>query len=82
MIRTQIQLTDEQARRLKRVAQQRGISMAEATREAIESWLAASSQSSIDERRRRAVSAVGKFRSGKRDVSERHDDYLAEGYLE
>jgi hypothetical protein len=33
----------------------------------------------VDERRRqRALEAVGRFRSGRRDVSRRHDAHLAE----
>ena len=28
----------------------------------------------------RSLSAVGRFHSGKTDISERHDDYLAEAY--
>jgi predicted DNA-binding protein len=37
MIRTQIQLTEEQAARLKAVAARRGISMAEVIRQAVDS---------------------------------------------
>ncbi len=82
MVRTQIQLTDEQARKLKEVAHRRKISMAEATREAIDQWLQTAGSTTSDQRRKRAMAAVGKFHSGKSDVSERHDEYLAEGFLE
>lgn len=82
MVRTQIQLTDEQARKLKEVAHQRKISMAEATREAIDQWLKATGSITSDERRKRAMAAVGKFHSGQSDVSERHDQYLAEAFSE
>jgi hypothetical protein len=34
----------------------------------------------MDERRRRAIAAVGRFRSGQKDISTHHDDYLAEAY--
>lgn len=81
MVRTQIQLTEELARKLKDLARQRNISMAEATRRALEQWVESES-APFDERRRRAIAAVGKFHSGKSDISERHDDYLAEAYLE
>jgi len=30
----------------------------------------------------RAMAVIGKFRSNAPDVSERHDEYLAEAYLE
>jgi hypothetical protein len=82
MVRTQIQLTDEQARKLKDIAYQRKISMAEAAREAIDQWLQSAGSVAVDERRRRAMAAVGRFHSGKRDVSARHDEYLAQAALE
>jgi 16S rRNA U516 pseudouridylate synthase RsuA-like enzyme len=77
MIRTQIQLTEEQARRLKRIAAERGISVSALIREAVQMAVA------VDDgpaRWQRALSAVGKFRSGKKDVSVEHDRYLAEDF--
>ncbi|MGE5601768.1 MAG: CopG family transcriptional regulator [Nitrososphaerales archaeon] len=82
MVRTQIQLTNEQARKLKAIAHERNISMAEAAREAIAQWLETAGTVPQDERRRRAMAAVGKFHSGKNDISEHHDRYLAEALLE
>jgi Arc/MetJ-type ribon-helix-helix transcriptional regulator len=75
MVRTQIQLTEEQARRLKRRAAQRGVSMATVIRQAVDRVLADDDRES---KRQRALSAAGKFRSGRSDIAERHDDYLAE----
>jgi hypothetical protein len=82
MIRTQIQLTDEQAAAAKRLAAERGISMAEVIRQALDRELRSGSDRT--ERWRRALSVVGKFHDieGKTDVSERHDDYLADIYEE
>ncbi len=80
MIRTQIQLTEEQVHALKEIAHRENTSIAELTRRAIDQWLETSSSISVTERRRRARSVVGRFRSGRSDVSERHDDYLAEAY--
>lgn len=82
MVRTQIQLTEQQARAVKAIAAAQGISVAEAIRRAID--MMAQSRSAVDteERRRRALGIVGKFRSGKRDVSKRHDAYLTEAYDE
>jgi Arc/MetJ-type ribon-helix-helix transcriptional regulator len=79
MVRTQIQLTEEQAAGLKRLAAERGVSMAEVVRDAVEQALAADE---IAARRARALAVVGKFRDreGKTDVAERHDDYLAEAF--
>jgi predicted DNA-binding protein len=75
MKRTQIRLTDEQWQRLKRVAAERGVSMSEVVREAIDQYIAA--QNARD-RREHAIRAIGGFRSGRADVSECHDDYLAD----
>lgn len=77
MIRTQIQLTEEQAENVKRVAAERGISMAEVIREGIDRVLADEGRA---DRWDRALAATGKFHSGLRDVSERHDEYLAEDF--
>ena len=80
MIRTQIQLTEEQARALKEIAHRENASIAELTRRAIDQWLQTINAVPLTERRRRALAVVGRFRSGQSDVSERHDDYLAEAY--
>jgi hypothetical protein len=77
MIRTQIQLTEEQARGLKRVAGQRGISVSALVRQAIEKAVA------VDDgpaKRQRALAVVGRFRSGTKDISTEHDRYLAEDF--
>ncbi len=78
MIRTQIQLTEEQARGLKELAAQRGVSMAELIRQGVERILAESDER---ERRRRALAVIGRFHGGPSDVSVNHDRYLAEDYL-
>ena len=80
MVRTQIQLTDEQARAIKKLATAKGVSVAEVVRRAVEGIIKASPQADMEERQKRARDIVGKFRSGKRDVSKRHDAYLADVY--
>ncbi|MDH4268243.1 MAG: ribbon-helix-helix protein, CopG family [Deltaproteobacteria bacterium] len=80
MIRTQIQLTETQARTIKKVAMDQGTSIAEIIRRAVENMVQASPKVSSQERLRRAVEIVGKFRSGKRNISQKHDKYLAEAY--
>jgi len=77
MIRTQIQLTEAQAKTIKRVAIERGTSVAEVIRRAVESMVQASPKASIQERIRRAREIAGKFHSGKRNASHKHDEYLA-----
>lgn len=34
----------------------------------------------IEERRKKALDIVGKFSSGKRDISRKHDTYLVEAF--
>ena len=80
MVRTQIQLTETQARTIKKIARDQGTSIAEIIRRAVENVVQASPRVSSQERVRRAVEIVGKFRSGKRNVSQKHDKYVAEAY--
>ena len=82
MIRTQIQLTEEQARELKELAAREKVSMAELVRRAVDDLLRRAVTVPMDERRQRAMALVGQFRSGQSDVSEKHDEYLAEVYGE
>ena len=80
MVRTQIQLTEEQARKIKKIAASRGVAMAEVIREAVEEVIRSKAGTISEERRARAVDIAGKFRSGKEDVSKRHDAYLAQAW--
>ncbi len=80
MVRTQIQLTEEQAKKIKKIAASRGTSMAEVIREAVEGAIRSDVGTAPEERRKRALEVVGKFRSGKKDVSKRHDAYLTEAW--
>jgi Arc/MetJ-type ribon-helix-helix transcriptional regulator len=78
MIRTQIQLTEEQAAKLKRLAAARDVSMAEVIREAVDRL---PDRDDRADRWARALSAIRhghRDREGKTDVSIRHDEYLAE----
>ncbi len=81
MIRTQIQLTEEQAGKAKRLATDRGVSMAEVIRDAIERL---PDRDDRAERYARALAAIkrGGFRDreGKTDVSVEHDRYLADAF--
>jgi len=80
MIRTQIQLTDEQARAIKKIAAAKGVSVAEVIRRAVERVIRSDTRMGAEERQKRALDIVGKFKSGKRDVSKRHDAYLTDAY--
>lgn len=78
MIRTQIQLTEEQACGLKELAARRGVSMAELVRQGVKRVLDESGQ---EERWRRASAVLGRYSDEETDVSVNHDKYLDEAYL-
>lgn len=77
MVRTQIQLTEQQARRLRAQARERGVSLAEMIRRCVEKGLAEEAPGRA-ELYERAARVVGRFpdRRGARDLSARHDRYL------
>jgi hypothetical protein len=77
MERTQISLTPGQARELRRLARARGTSMAALIREAVDRTYGGADE---EARWRRALGSVGGFRSDRSDVSERHDDALADAF--
>jgi hypothetical protein len=77
MIRTQIQLTEAQAVKVKRVAASRGVSIAEVLRELIDEHLADNASA---DHRTRALRVVGRHRSGRADVSDQHDRDVAEAF--
>jgi len=77
MVRTQIQLTDEQADAITKIAKSRRISIAEVIRQAVNNTIKTNTVDAA-ELCRRSIEVTGKYRSGKRDVSGEHDKYLAE----
>lgn len=81
MVRTQIQLTKEQHARLKRWAQQVGISLSEAVRRCVDDKLAAEARGGgRAERVRAALAVVGKYRDpeGRSRVAKDHDRHFSE----
>ncbi len=80
MIRTQIQLEEAQYRRLKELAAGQRVSVAELIRRAVDNLLTTPATIPEEERRWRAIAAVGRFRSGLGDLAEKHDAYLAQAY--
>jgi len=80
MVRTQIQLTEDQAEALKRISASRHLSVAELIRRAIDMMIRTSTLVDPAERLKRSLEIVGKFGSGRRDISKKHDVYLAETY--
>lgn len=82
MVRTQVQLTDEESRKVKRSAAKHNVSVAEYIRRSLDKALRSEIIPDEEEIRRRAIAAVGCGHSGLKDVSKRIDDYLVEAYLE
>ena len=81
MVRTQIQLTESQFEAVRARAVAEGRSMADVIRGLVDESLSGVGGPSPEERRRRALSAIGKLgKKAPRDLSRRHDDYLAEAY--
>jgi Arc/MetJ-type ribon-helix-helix transcriptional regulator len=80
MVRTQIQLTEEQVRKIKKVAMAKHQSVAELIRQAVDNILKAGASADMEDRRKRAVNIAGKFSSGKSDISRKHDSYLTEAF--
>lgn len=79
MVRTQVQLREEQAEKLKIIAEREKQSVAELVRQAIDQWLLLVEPLSVEERKQRALSIAGKYRSGIADLAVNHDKYLNEG---
>ena len=79
MIRTQIQLEEEQMQWLREKAGARGVSVSQLIREGV-SFYRSYQERFTEDKKNRAMAAVGRFASNLSDVSERHDVYLAEAY--
>ncbi len=82
MIRTQIQLKEEQSARLRQIAAAEGVSVAELIRQSIDAYLQTWAEPSYEDMVRRALTVVGKYAGGMADMAENHDRYLAEIYAE
>jgi hypothetical protein len=81
MIRTQIQLTEEQSKLLRKIAARKNKSVAELIRMSVDEMIQKERRPGMEELRLRAINAAGKI-SGPSDLSINHDDYLAEVYGE
>ncbi|MEW6554127.1 MAG: ribbon-helix-helix protein, CopG family [Actinomycetota bacterium] len=80
MVRTVIQLDENQYRELKRIAGERNRSMSALIREGVNKIIQGSL--SPEDMKRRALEVAGRHRSGIADLAEKHDSYLAEDYGE
>jgi L-serine deaminase len=81
MIRTQIQLTEEQARKLRKEARQQGVSLAALIRRCVDRGLTGEKQDRA-KLYERAAGLVGRFadRKGVRDLARAHDRYLDQAF--
>jgi hypothetical protein len=79
MIRTQIQLTDEQAKRLRELSAAGRESVAALIRKAVDQFIVAGNpdRSALY---RQAEAIVGKYKSDSGDISIHHDRYLEEDF--
>jgi len=82
MKRTQIQLTNKQYKLLKELSAEKDISMAEVIREAFSFYSSSTFTIVRDAMIRDALSIIGKYNSGKKDISKRHDEYLEKAFKE
>jgi len=80
MIRTQVRLTETQMDALRHLAQKEGRSIADLVREGVDVYLRSQHGASREERVQRALNVVGRFASGRSDVSADHDRQLAEAF--
>ena len=77
MIRTQIQLTPEQAHALKNLAAREGKSVAELIRISVDSMVRSGGVRDQADLRRKAMAAAGKL-TGPPNLAVNHDEFLAE----
>ena len=79
-VRTQVQLTEEQARALKVRARNEERSMADLVRESVSEYLARRPARNRSDLLQRANDLTGRFHSGSTDIAINHDRYLDEAY--
>jgi hypothetical protein len=81
MLRTQVQFTEAQARKLRTIARREGISVAELVRRSVDRALSEEA-SRPGARYERAARLVGAFhdRDSATEISRRHDEYLRDAF--
>ena len=80
MIRTQVQLTEEQLRALKDLAREEERSVADLVRQSVAEYLVRRPRVDRAELLRRARGMVGRYRSGVPDLALDHDRYLDDAF--
>lgn len=79
MVRTQIQLEEEQMQWLRQKASEKGVSISQLIREGLAVYRA-NDERLPEDKKKRAMAAVGRFESKISDISEKHDAYLSEAF--
>ena len=79
MLRTQIQIEEDQIRWLRDRAKERGVSVSQLIREGVEFYRKYEDRLPED-KKKKALAAIGRDSSGVSEISEKHDDYLAEAF--
>ena len=77
-----MQLTEQQLDALRELSSATGNSVAELVRLGVDLYLGSQHRPSRKEQVGRALRVIGKFSSGRNDVSVHHDRYLAEAFKE
>ena len=77
MIRTQVQLEEDQIQWLRTTAKDTGVSISQLVRDSISFFMKQKINSTNKEK---ALQAVGSFASGKSDIARNHDKYLTKIY--
>lgn len=77
MVRVQVQFTEDQSARLKEMARQERVSVAEVVRRCVDEETERKSVLTFREKIRRAREVFGKY-SGPTDMAAEHDRYFAE----
>lgn len=80
MANAKLDVDERQLQALESLASARNLPVEEVLRQAIENYLRLNAGKNPESVRKRAISAAGKFRSGRKDISRKHGDCLAEAY--
>ncbi len=80
MIRIQVQLSQKQLEAVRRLALAEERSVSDVVREGVDAVVHARAGTSREEAKALSLAAIGKFRSGRKDLSREHDRHLAEAF--
>jgi Arc/MetJ-type ribon-helix-helix transcriptional regulator len=82
MVRTQVQLPEEDLRELRRLAKEQHVSVSAMIRRGVKRVIEEQGKPTRRELMERALEVAGKYPSEVRDLGRRHDEFAAEAYEE